>query len=363
MKRRDFIVKSTTGALAAGMAGCSGGIKHMDIHKTDIRYSDYNFEPTLPKPAGGTLPMKEIGTTGIKIPQFGFGSHMRNDIIHNFSDRQRIIRGAYDYGVRLFDVYDKEHECYQYEPMGKHLKPMINDVAISIALLPYDGRTFEQEFERDLRAFGRDHIDLVRIHVRDPESKDWDRWEQLFKWKEQGKIRAVGVPIHNVRDLDKIIDVLPLDFVLFPYNFYHNIVWHGHEGDNYETLPKMLRRKGIGVLTMKAFAGDPLQAPFRDIADKLNDNPDIDYNRAALKFVINSPVDPDATVTGMYNMDHLYNNLSAYFDPEMTPEEAELLEKVRKTARIVAKYHLPKHYEFLENWAYAESSMKKFGMV
>ena len=352
MKRRDFIKRGSACAAGLGLSGCSSAY---NIKKSDIRYSDFSFKATVPKPSAGTMPMAELGTTGIKMSKFGFGSHMRQDIIKFFKERQQIIREANDFGVTLYDVYDKEHNVYQYEPIGKQLAPIMKDVILSIALLPYDGRTVEQEFERDLRLFGRDYIDLVRIHARDPKSRDWDTWEKLFKWKEQGYIRAVGVPIHYVGDLDKLLDTYPIDYVLFPYNYYHNVAWHGFfkngQSADFEPLPEKLRKRGIGVMTMKAFCGDPLQPPLTDIANKINKNKDIDYNQAALRYVINSPVNPDTTVTGMYNLDHLYRNVEAYYNPAMSDEERALLDTMRKRAKMVAKTHLPDHYKFLENWA------------
>ena len=355
MKRRDFIRKSSAGALGMGVAGCSSLKKRtFEIKKTDVMYSEFSFDATVPKPSAGTMPVSELGTTGIKVSKFGFGSHMRRDIITYFKERQQIIREANDFGITLFDVYDKEHEVYQYEPMGKHLAPIINDVVISISLLPYDNRTFEQEFERDLRLFGRDYIDMVRIHVFDPNSKSWGNWEKLFRWKEQGKIRAVGIPVHYMDDLEKVMETYPLDYVLFPYNYYHNTCWHGHPAEgrspDFDPLPVRLRNKGIGVMTMKAFCGDPLQVPLNKAADTVNMDNDINYNQAALRYVINSPVKPDTTITGMYNLDHLYNNVDAFYKPEMSNEERDFLQKMRGKVKLVSKTHLPEHYRFLDRW-------------
>ena len=338
-----------------GAAGCSSLKKTIAIKKSDVRYSDFSFDATVPKPSAGTMPVSELGTTGMKLSKFGFGSHMRKDIITYFKERQQIIREAHDFGITLFDVYDKEHEVYQYEPMGKHLAPIINDVVISISLLPYDGRTLEQEFERDLRLFGRDYIDMVRMHMYDPNSKSWSDWDKLFRWKEQGKIRAVGIPVHYMDDLEKVIEAYSLDYVLFPYNYYHNTCWHGYpkEGGSpdFDPLPVRLRNKGIGVMTMKAFCGDPLQAPLNDAANSVNRDKDINYNQAALRYVINSPVNPDTTVTGMYNLDHLYRNVDAFYKPEMSGEERDFLQKMRGQVKLVSKTHLPDHYRFLDRWA------------
>ena len=351
MKRRDFIVQGTAGALAAGFAGCGEKPRTMDIKKTKLNWEEFSFEPKVKKPAG-TMPVGELGKTGIKVSKFGFGSHIRADIIKYTDERQRIIREAYDLGIRIFDIYDKEQECFQYEPMGRYIEPFNKDVVLSISFMPYDGRTFEQEWERDLRVLRRDCIDMVRIHAYRPTDSQWGYYEKLFRLKEKGQIRAVGVPIHNISELDLLLKAYPLDYVIFPYNFYHNIGWHDvnkPKWDNFDPLSETLRKRGCGVIAMKAFAGDFLVGPLNKVAKEYSG--EIDFTQAAVRYVINSPVKSDTMFTGMYNMDHLYKNVGACFSPKMSGEERSLLKKVRDSAQMVAKLHLPEHYRFLESWA------------
>jgi aryl-alcohol dehydrogenase-like predicted oxidoreductase len=359
MKRRHFIAQGAAGALGLGLAGCGMKPKPVDIQKTKLNWEPFSFEPTVSKPQG-TMPTGELGKTGIKLSKFGFGSHMREDVTKYTGERQRIIREAYDLGVRVFDIYDKEQNCFQYEPMGKYIEPFNKDVVLSIAFLPYDNRNFEQEFERDLRLLKRDCIDMVRLHAYDTAHPQWGEWEKVFKMKEKGHIRAVGIPIHDRKDLDLVLKNYPLDYVIFPYNFYHNIGWHDPnkpQWDNFDPLPNMLRDKGIGVITMKAFAGDFLVGPLRSIAKDYKESREVDFTQAAMRYVINSPIQPDATFTGMYNMDHLYRNVGAYFKPAMASEERVLLKRVRDAARMVARSYLPEYYRFLENWAAKTSDL------
>jgi hypothetical protein len=100
---------------------------------------------------------------------------------------------------------------------------------------------------------------------------------------------------------------------------------------------------------MKAFAGDFLVGPFNTIAKEYSK--DVDFTQAAIRYVINSPIKPDTMFTAMYNMNHLYKDVGAYFSPNMSGEERSLLKKVRESARMVSKLHLPEHYRFLEGWA------------
>ena len=346
MKRRHFITAGA-GALGAGLAGCSGAIKI----KREL--SPHAFDTTVPKPTG-SMQYTELGTTGIEVSKFGFGSHMRKDIIPFDTERERMIREGHDLGITLFDVYDREQECYQYEPMGRFLKPVINDVVISISILPWDGRTLEEEFERDLRLFGRDHIDMVRIHSYNSKQDNWSQWEPLFKWKEQGKIRAVGIPMHKLEDIDEPLEQIPLDYVIFPFNYYHNWTWAAREWevkrvDKFDDLVTELRRRGIGVVTMKPFAGDNLVWPFKRLAKDID--PSVNLGKASLKYVINSGLDIDTTIGGMYYPYHVRENVDAYFNPAMNDAERLVLKTIREKAKVQAKHWYQPHYRFLDDWA------------
>ena len=352
MRRREFIRNGIAASAGISTLGCSGFNKvTVPSKKVQLWKELSHFSP---RPAG-TMPTNEIGTTGIRVSQLGFGSHIRKEMVGYDLQREYVIREAHDLGINLFDVYDGELDCHQYEPMGRFLKPIIDDVVISISMKTYEGRTMEQEFERALSLFGRDHIDLVRCHAVSPDHKRWkEHWgyaEKLLRYKEQGKIRAVGVPIHNMKDLGIALDSYPIDYVIFPYNFYHNICWLGSDGDNFDSLPSRLKRSGVGVITMKPFMGDYLVKPFTDIAQQFVNGPEITYPRAALRFVLNSGIKADSTLAGMYSINHLYDDIVAFFEPEMSDEEHELLGKLKKIANRSALSFLPEHYKWLENWA------------
>ncbi len=358
MKRRTFIEKGAVGALGLGLTGCSA----LGLNKVDVKQemTPLDFETKVPKPKG-TMPMGEIGKTGIKVSKFGFGSHMSKAVQAHEKEREWMIKEAYDLGINFFDVYDYEGRHFQYEPMGRYLSGMINDVVISITIWPFDGRNVEQQLERDLRLFGRDYIDMVRIHAwKNTQTEKglafqvghrWEWWEELFKLKEKGYIRAVGIPIHTREDLEQPLAELPLDYVIFPFNYYHNWLWGNKKPDKkIQSIVSTLREKGIGVITMKPFAGDALAIPFKRLGEQYDKTGEISVAKASLRYVINSDIDVDSTLGGMYNPYHVYENVDAYFNPEMSGEERRLLKKIRRTAKVVAKDFLPSHYRFLEEW-------------
>jgi predicted aldo/keto reductase-like oxidoreductase len=357
MKRRDFFVKGTAGALAAGLGGCAARGRESLRVKQELTRIDLDTKAPRPK---GTMPMGVLGKTGIKVSKFGFGSHMREDMVKYTKEREWMVREALDLGVNLFDVYDEESGVFQYEPMGRYLEPVKDKVVISITMYPNKGLSVEQEFENDLRVFHRDYIDMVRLHAwkrpRNQKELDaqqghkWEWWETLFKYKEKGYIRAVGGSFHRREDLKLPLAEVPLDYAILPYNFYHNWTYAGMAPDSIHTVIPELHKRGIGVISMKPFAGDHLVIPFKRLAEQYDETHTVNFAQACLRYVINSDLDVDTTLVGMFNPYHVYEDIAAYFNPQMTDQERKVLNDIRESVRGITAALLPPHYQFLENW-------------
>ncbi len=352
MKRRNFIWQGAAGTAALSAYGCSMMPEKKIYLERRFEAGDYSFKVTRPRPRGGSIPVRELGTTGIKVSSFGYGAHMQNELVPYVHERQKMIRAAYDLGINTYDIYD-HWGVEQFEPMGRHLAPMMNDVVLSLNLHLRGGRNTDQEFDRALKIFGRDHIDMYRINYNlgKPGGEHYDKWEKLFRWKEQGKIRAVGLSVHSPEEPEVILNEFPIDYVIIPYNFYHNLLWDGRTGGNYEPLAKRLEAKGVSVVVMKPFATDWFVAPMIDAAKQLDETGEISLPQAMLRWVLNSSVDPDLTIGGMFTLDHVYEDIEACYFPDISPEEQALLEELRRVARVETAFLLPNYYRFLEQWA------------
>ena len=358
MMRRDFFVKgAATCALAAGFGGCAArGRESISVKK---ELTSIDLETKVPRPKG-TMPMGVLGKTGITVSKFGFGSHMREDMVKYTKEREWMVQEAYDLGVNLFDVYDEEAGIFQYEPMGRYLKPLKDKAIISLSMYPNKGLTVEQELENDLKIFHRDYIDMVRLHawtrpknqkeLEDQQGHKWEWWETLFKLKEKGYIRAVGIAFHRREDIKLPLAEVPLDFAILPYNFYHNWTYAGKEPDAVQTVIPALRKHGIGVITMKPLAGDHLVIPFKRLAEQYDESHSVNFAQACLRYVFNSGFDVDTTLGGMFNPFHVYEDIAAYFSPQMSDQEKKVLNDIRDSVRGITSSLLPPHYQFLENW-------------
>ncbi len=352
-------MKGAAGAMAAGIEGCAA--KGRDALRVKLELTPIDLEKKVPRPKG-TMPMGVLGKTGIAVSKFGFGSHMREDMVKYTKEREWMVREALDLGVNIFDIYNEESGAFQYEPMGKYLEPVKNRVIISLSMYPDKGLTVEQEFENDLKTFRRDYIDMVRLHswkrpknekeLNDQQNHRWEWWDTLFKLKEKGYIRAVGVAFHRREDMKLILrENVPIDFAILPYNFYHNWTWAGKEPDGVQSLIPELRRRGMGVITMKPFAGDHLVIPFTQLCERFDGSRTVNFAQACLRYIINSGLDIDLTLCGMFNPYHVYEDIAAYFSPKMSDQERKVLNDIRDSVRGVTSALLPPHYQFLENWA------------
>ncbi|MFC1539774.1 aldo/keto reductase [Candidatus Latescibacterota bacterium] len=361
MKRRTFIKNTTlTASATVAISGCSGlfGPKIRLERDVELRRDPEMLKVTRKNPQAGTMPMSEIGSTGIRVSKFAFGSHMSQDLLPYEKEREFMIREAFDMGINLFDIYDQSWNINQYEPMGKHLAPIINDVVVSVDMVPAKGLTVQQEFNRIRKLLHRDHIDMVRLHARSLDDSMWKEWETLLRFKEKGSIRAVGVAVHFISEINIVLPRVPVDYVIFPYNFYHNLIWDGRRGQKFDSLAEELKKQKIGVITMKPFGTDNFINPMIDAAKELDKGANISLPQAALRHIQNCGLNPDTTLGGMYSANHLYEDIEAYYNPEMLDEEAELLKNIRKKARIYADALMPNHYKFLNSWATGKAEQK-----
>ena len=364
MKRRTFVGKALAGLAALKTMGCASAGKKIDLKRGQIEYSPsiLNEKSLRPK---GTMPMREIGSTGIKVSRFTFGSHMTKSLIPYEKEREFMIREAHDLGINIYDIYD--NSTHQFEPMGRYLEPIKKEVLVSIHATEYgavyDGNPealpVDKGIEKMLRVLRRDCIDLARNYVHTPDSESMKNWDVLFKLKEKGDIRAVGIPVHFPHQLDPVLDVYPIDYVVFPFNFYHNL---NYRGDLVKGVPKMvkkLRDRGIGIISMKPFASEWFIPHLLEASKEIDETGEISLPQAMLRYIANSDINPDTTFGGMYTLKEVYENIEAFYQPAMSAEEERHLDRLRSVTEVIAESVLPEHYRFLQAWS--PNGMKKAG--
>lgn len=245
IKRREFIKRSAIGA-----GGLVLGAQLASAATADVKYHD----PYAPV---------QLGKSDVKLTRvcMGTGSHggqrSSNQTRKGREAFQKLVRDAYDRGVRTYDMADL---------YGSHA-----GVAEAMAGLPRDSYSLISKIwwtgggipeperpeadvvvARFLKELKTDHIDLLLLHC--VSSPDWPnelrkQMDILSKLKADGKIRALGVSCHSIRALEAAADDPWVESVHARINPYGMSM----DGTPDQVVPvlKKLHAAGKGVVGMK----------------------------------------------------------------------------------------------------------------
>ena len=146
---------------------------------------------------------------------------------------------------------------------------------------------------------------------------------------------------------------IPVRIFLDYYDIYRftGLYSQGNSAGDFDPFDKKLREKGIGVVGMKPFGTDWYVTPLIEAAKQLDKTGEISLPQAMLRYVINSELNPDIILGGMFNLDHVYENIVAFYKPEMSDKEKKLLNKLREVTEIASADWLPDYHRFLDKWA------------
>lgn len=245
IKRREFIKKSAIGA-----GGILLGAQLGAAENPAVKYHD-PYSPV------------QLGKTDLKFTRvcMGTGSHgyqrSSNQTRKGRDVFQKLVRDAYDRGIRTFDMADL---------YGSH-----QGVAAALDGLPRDNYTLVSKIwwnhggipeaerpdadvvvARFLKELKTDHIDLLLLHcVTAPDWPDQLRKQMdiLSKLKSDGKIRALGVSCHSIAALEAAVSEPWVESVHTRINPYGMSM----DGQPDEVVPvlKKLHAAGKGVIGMK----------------------------------------------------------------------------------------------------------------
>jgi len=244
LARRDFLKRSAVGAASLLAAPGFGG--------TDTEPSFYDpFESVT------------LGHSKLKVSRFCMGTGVSGGNRQSNHTRmgkeklEALLNGAYDRGVRMFDLADLYGTHPFLLPALKGIGRSKLTVVTKIWFLP--GGIPEQErpdadvvVNRFLKEIGTDYLDLVLLHcVQSPKwpSELSRQMEILAKLKEKGVIRAHGVSCHSLVALEAAAAEPWVDSVHARVNPYGLLM--DDEPEKVMPVLKKIHDAGKGVVGMK----------------------------------------------------------------------------------------------------------------
>ncbi|HET6461897.1 MAG TPA: aldo/keto reductase, partial [Syntrophales bacterium] len=191
----------------------------------------------------------KLGKTGLKISEVGFGGIpiIRLDM----ETAVKVLRRAYERGITFYDTANVYRDSE--EKMGRALGGMRKKIVLATKTFQREGAKAMAHLENSLRMLKTDCIDLYQFH-QVAQEKDLQAvtapggaLEAAVRARKQGKIRFIGVTSHNLAMAVKLVKTGLFSTIQFPFNFI--------EDEPKVELHKEARKRGMGILGMKPFAG------------------------------------------------------------------------------------------------------------
>jgi aryl-alcohol dehydrogenase-like predicted oxidoreductase len=85
-------------------------------------------------------------------------------------------------------------------------------------------QSLREELEGSLRRLQTDRIDLYQIHWPNPEAEIEEGWETLAKFKEEGKVRWIGVSNFTVGQMERVPKIAPITSLQPPYSMLRRAI-------------------------------------------------------------------------------------------------------------------------------------------
>lgn len=285
LNRRDFLKAGVTAAAAVSMLGAAPAAK--DIQATN--------------PA---IPTKAFGKTGHTLPILGHGGsammekeypYYRLDNPPSMEDRVKMVRDAYDKGVRYFDTARIYQESEQI--MGEALHDVHDKVYLATKVLVDAPEKVRESVETSLKTLQMDYVDCMQIHGPSIERLKCDGamkiYEELVKLREDGLIRFIGITGHGAFDeMYKLISTGNFDTVLIACGYFRRGYQNRFSESQVEWRDLAIAKAhemGMGIVAMKVLGAWAMNHNAQNMAPAMPAERIQQLPGAAIRYVLNDP--------------------------------------------------------------------------
>jgi uncharacterized protein len=314
INRREFIARSAAATVAASLAPGT------------ILAAESRFHP-IPKTV---LPTRPFGRTGARIPLLTFGSGSRWLMYEKEEDALRVMNHAIDSGVIYIDTAHMYGDGESERRIGLLMPARRKDVLLQTKIDTRDKDLWWKHLELSLKRLNVEYVDTLLLHEMGNEADlaaieaKGGPLDQLYKAKEQGLARWIGVSDHaDCQSMVKFLRRHTVDMIQMPLNVATNAARDmGFE----ETSLPVAVEKGVGIIAMKVMGQDAI----------VGKHPQFDA-ATCLRYSLSLPI--TSGTVGMPKPEHLTANLETVknFKP-FTPEEMQEI-KARAAREIQTSFH------------------------
>ncbi len=192
------------------------------------------------------MDMVTLGSTGITVNKNGFGALPIQRISQE--DAVRLIRRAYDGGIRFFDTarFYTDSEC----KLGEALEGVREQVYLATKTAAETAEDFWKDLNTSLGNLRTDYIDLYQFHNPAWCPKPGDGtgvYEAMLEAKAKGMVRHIGITNHRLAVAKEAIASELYETLQFPFSYI--------SGEQERELVALCRERNMGFIAMKALSG------------------------------------------------------------------------------------------------------------
>lgn len=203
---------------------------------------------------------RKLGKTGIEVSRLCFGSLTMTETQGNLSNKEarELLSFAYEQGINFIDTA----ELYENYDL---IREVFHDVkrenlTITSKTYAYNKEGVHKSVNKYLKELGTDYIDILLLHEQESEMTlkgHYEALEEMWKLKEKGYIKAIGISTHKVRAVKAAVDFDEIDIIHPMTNKEGLGILDGSIDDMLNAI-KVAKNKGIGIYAMKVLGGGHL---------------------------------------------------------------------------------------------------------
>ena len=256
----------------------------------------------LPAMAGNVI-RRAIPSSGEEISIMGMGTYSTFSHATPMEQLGEVMQAFFDHGGQMID------SSPMYGPaegiVGELLKTTQNSTGYFAATKVWtDGREAGiRQMNESMRLMGVEAMDLMQIH----NLRDWKvHLETLKEWKEQGRIRYLGITTSHGRfheELEAIMEMEPLDFVQLTYSI-------ANRATDARLLP-LARDRGIATIINRPYQGGNLFGKVRGkpLPDWAGEIDCASWGQYFLKFIAGHPA-VTCIIPATTKVKHILDNMA-----------------------------------------------------
>ena len=231
--------------------------------------------PATPAAGGETaladaIPTRALGKTGVKLPILAYGGAALPRVWGNplsHEDRVRLVRYAYDRGIRYFDTAGNYLESQTI--LGEALKGLRGNVFLTSKVEVTQAGKTRGAFEKILKELQTDHLDAILIHGT-PGLEQMSVAEamnvhgDLLKLRDEKMVRFIGFSAHGYfHKALALIESGGFDLCMLSYGYIprgYDQIWSARMTTLRDACVAKAHELGMGILAMKVVGAGILGA-------------------------------------------------------------------------------------------------------